>query len=210
MTRKSWLREKIGQSKAARKLSSKKIKEKPFFAASTSLLLKLKNCNSSCLLKSSFLRSLGKQLSYPSIFVLSFLLMLNIFSWNVRGLNDSHKHCLVKSVISKLHRSVVCLQESKVDFVSHFFFRSCCESNFDKYHFLPTIGAFGGLITCWDSNHFRYAEVIMRKHSLTLLLTYLTSGKTFFLTNVYGPLSWDGKGEFCSKLLSFKNSCSNN
>ncbi|OAY65254.1 hypothetical protein ACMD2_16588 [Ananas comosus] len=51
------------------------------------------------------------------------------------------------------------------------------------------------------------ALVLSRKYSLTLHLTQLASGKSFFITNVYGPPTWEGKEEFCSELLSLCSSC---
>lgn len=43
--------------------------------------------------------------------------------------------------------------------------------------------------------------MVNRDFSLTLNLKHSDTGKRFYLTNVYGPPSWDGKGDFCSKLL---------
>lgn len=40
-------------------------------------------------------------------------------------------------------------------------------------------------------------------------MTHITSGKTFYLTNAYGPPTWDGKDEFCSELLSLNGTCTN-
>ena len=34
--------------------------------------------------------------------------------WNVRGLNDSHKHLVVKSLLHEWKCDVVCLQETKI------------------------------------------------------------------------------------------------
>lgn len=134
--------------------------------------------------------------------------MFNILSWNVRGLNDLAKRRCIRSVVSTFNRSVVCLQESKVNFVSQSFLRSCCGSSIDRCQFLPAVGASGGLITCWNSKIFSCSEVLIRKHSLTLLLTYSASGKCFYLTNVYGPPTWNGKDEFCSELLNLVSICS--
>ncbi|OAY81165.1 putative ribonuclease H protein [Ananas comosus] len=74
----------------------------------------------------------------------------------------------------------------------------------------PSLGRTSGdLITCWNSNRFSCNEVSERTYSLTLLLTHLTSGKTFYLTNVYGPPNWDGKEAFWLELLSLKDVCTN-
>lgn len=144
-----------------------------------------------------------------SLRFVSCFMSISILSWNTRGLNDRRKRCLVRSAVSKLFSAVICLQESKVDSVSCSFLRSCCGSNFDKCHFLPAMGASGGLITCWNSKRFSCSEVIVRTYSLTLFLTHLPSGKNFYLTNVYGPPSWDGKEAFCSELFSLKAVCLN-
>nr|CAD1824879.1 unnamed protein product [Ananas comosus var. bracteatus] len=76
--------------------------------------------------------------------------MFNILCWNVRGLNDPCKRRCVRSIVSNLFCSVVCIQESKVDSVSRSFLRSCCGSSFDRCHVIPAYRASGGLITCWN------------------------------------------------------------
>ncbi|OAY63223.1 putative ribonuclease H protein, partial [Ananas comosus] len=53
-------------------------------------------------------------------------------------------------------------------------------------------------------------KVLSRNHSLTLNLKHLATGNCFYLTNVYGPPSWDGKEEFCIELLSLSEICANN
>ncbi|OAY70623.1 hypothetical protein ACMD2_27059, partial [Ananas comosus] len=51
------------------------------------------------------------------------------------------------------------------------------------------------------------SEVIVRIFSITLKLTHLSSRKIFYLTNVYGPPTWDGKEDFCSELRALKGIC---
>ncbi|OAY81359.1 hypothetical protein ACMD2_23820, partial [Ananas comosus] len=53
-------------------------------------------------------------------------------------------------------------------------------------------------------------SALLRNYSLTLHLTHRASGKPFFITNAYGPPTWDGKEEFCSELLSLSSSCPSN
>ncbi len=47
----------------------------------------------------------------------------------------------------------------------------------------------------------------MRNFSITVGLTELKSDTCFFVTNVYGPPSWEGKDDFCRELLDLKNVC---
>lgn len=131
-------------------------------------------------------------------------MMFRVVSWNVRGLNDSSKRFTVRDVISKVRNVVVCLQESKVRQVSGSFLHSLAGSFIDKRVFVEANGASGGLITCWSSRVFACHEVIVRRYSITALLTLLSNGTRFFVTNVYGPPTWDRKEEFYSELLQLK------
>ncbi len=133
--------------------------------------------------------------------------MVRVFNWNVRGLNDPNKRCLVKSVVPKYKGSVLCLQESKVEAISRSFLRSFTGSCFDKCQFVKSDGASGGIITCWSSTTFSCGEVIVRNFSLSVRLKHIPSGVEFFVTNVYGPPSWTGKEDFCRELLALKADC---
>lgn len=110
--------------------------------------------------------------------------MIKVCSWNVRGLNDPSKRLAVRNVISVIRKVVVCLQESKVNHVSGSFLRSFGGSFLDKYVFSESIGASGGLITCWSSHIFTCHEVIMRRFSITVLLAQVNDGTRFYVTNV--------------------------
>lgn len=76
--------------------------------------------------------------------------MIQLCSWNIRGLNDRNKRCLVKSVVSKFKKSVLCFQESKVEDVSRSFLSSFAGSYFDKCQFIKSNGASGGIVICWS------------------------------------------------------------
>ncbi len=133
--------------------------------------------------------------------------MVQVCSWNVRGLNDPGKRSLVKSVVSNFKQAIWCFQESKVDAVSRSFLRSFAGPSLDKFHFVKAEGASGGIITCWNSKSLSCSEVIVCTFSLTVRLNCLATGLAFYLTNVYGPPTWDGKEEFCAKLYNLKSVC---
>ncbi len=69
--------------------------------------------------------------------------MIQIFCWNVRGLNDPAKRGLIKSALSKFSRSIFCLQETKVEAVSRSFLRSFAGSLADKCQFTKAEGGRG-------------------------------------------------------------------
>lgn len=51
------------------------------------------------------------------------------------------------------------------------------------------------------------SEVFLKQYSITIRLTHVLSGTSFYVTNVYGPLTWEGKEEFCSELARLKDEC---
>ncbi|OAY77631.1 hypothetical protein ACMD2_13450 [Ananas comosus] len=123
-------------------------------------------------------------------------------SWNVQGLNDPRKRSAVRAVVSSL-----CNTESKVSFVSGSFLSSFGGPYLNKYVFIDAVGASGGIITGWSSRFFSCLEVIVRTYSITTLLHSNSCGAKFYLTNVYGPASWDGKEEFFAELSHLKELC---
>lgn len=118
--------------------------------------------------------------------------MFHVCSWNVRGLNGPSKHSVIRAVVSKLCNSVMCLQESKVRHVSGSFLQSFAGSFIDKCVWVESIGASGGLISCWSSRVFTCHEVIVRIFSITILVTHVASP------------TWEGKEEFFSELAQLK------
>ncbi len=133
--------------------------------------------------------------------------MIQICTWNVRGLNNQFKRGLVKSVLAKFSRFIICLQENKFETVSRSFLRSLAGSWADKCQIIKAEGAAGGLLSRWNSNLYDCTEVLVRKFSLTTRMVHRSSNTSFYLTNVYGPPSWGGKASFCSKLAELKDSC---
>ncbi len=114
---------------------------------------------------------------------------------------------MVKYVVFKFKSVVLCFQESKVETVSRSFLRSFTGAYFDKCHFVKSERASGGIITCWSSRVFACSEVIVRNFSITVCLKFLSSSTSFYVTNVYGPPTWEGKDDFCKELGDLKSVC---
>ncbi len=132
-------------------------------------------------------------------------MVVKVFSWNVRGLNNPTKRNAVRHVVFSLRGAVVCLQKTKVQSVSCWFLRSVCGSYLDKCQFVKANGTSGGLISCWSSKLYDCTDVIVRNFSITVHLAHRASGVSFFVTNVYGPASREGKDAFCSELALLKH-----
>ncbi len=139
--------------------------------------------------------------------VVFYVFMFQVLSWNVRGLNDLGKRGLVKSVIASYKGSVVCIQETKLHLILRSFLRSFAGPRFDKCHFIRSDGASDGIVTCSNSRDFICLEVVVRIFSLTLRLKHFSTGLTFYITNVYGPPTWEEKEDFCRELAALKGFC---
>jgi endonuclease/exonuclease/phosphatase family metal-dependent hydrolase len=73
-----------------------------------------------------------------------------IFSWNVRGLNEGDKRLKVRNLLRHWKADIICLQETKLDFVSNSLVRSLWGCHFVDWCYLASRGAAGGILIMWD------------------------------------------------------------
>ena len=90
----------------------------------------------------------------------------------------------------------MCLQETKKEKFDHSFLRKCCPRRFDRFEYVPSSGASGGLVIIWCSSQFTGQVLHSYKFELTIKLTSLVSNQTWNLTNVYGPCDGPERIEF--------------
>lgn len=70
------------------------------------------------------------------------------------------------------------------------------------------MGAAGGIITTWRRDIWSAGAPLIRRFSVTVLLTPLDSvGAPWWLTNVYGPTNRDVKPEFHQELRDLSIVC---
>lgn len=120
----------------------------------------------------------------------------NILCWNVRGLNSDNKCLALRNKIDEAACSIVYLQETKKEHFDHSFIRKCCPRRFDRFEFIPSRGASGGIIIIWCSNQFS-ANVIHRENFvLTLEFTPVHTNKKWKLSNIYGPCEGPERDQF--------------
>jgi hypothetical protein len=67
---------------------------------------------------------------------------------------------------------------------------------FNKFEFLPSIGASGGLIIIWNSSLLTGALAFQKELSISVTFTCNLSMNSWILTNVYGPSQAEGKAYF--------------
>jgi exonuclease III len=69
-----------------------------------------------------------------------------ILNWNLRGINSEKKWLALASKISESNCDIVCLQETKRELFDIQYLRNFCPKKFNKFEYMPSVGASGGLI----------------------------------------------------------------
>jgi exonuclease III len=119
----------------------------------------------------------------------------NVLDWNVRGINSDKKWNSIRDKIVESRCEIVCLQETKESFDLQFI-KKFCPSDFDSFHFLPSIGASGGILVVWKSSSFLGNPVFTNAYAISIEFTSKLSNDTWILTTVYAPCTHTGKREF--------------
>jgi exonuclease III len=92
----------------------------------------------------------------------------NVLCWNIHGLNDRDKWNSIRNKIEESCANIFCLQETKREDIDLQFIRNFAPKRFDNFDFSPSVGASGGILVCWASNHFSSSTV--EKHPFALSL----------------------------------------
>lgn len=109
---------------------------------------------------------------------------MKVMSWNVRGLNKSHKQLALKNYVLEHKIDVLLLQETKMK-----------KANFDNiakylwlgatYSYSDADGASGGLVVLWNPLRFNGSELFYYWCSVGVYFAY--PGDSWLLINVYAP-----------------------
>ena len=120
----------------------------------------------------------------------------NILNWNIRGINDSAKWLALRNKITEADCDIVCIQETKRENFDGRYLLSFCPIKLNKYDYIPSIGASGGIITIWNDNLFARETLHKNEYSISIRFTSKQTGEHWILTNIYGPCQDDRRQEF--------------
>jgi exonuclease III len=109
-----------------------------------------------------------------------------ILDWNVHGLNDPAKRDAFREFVAQIKVSVVCLQETKLEFIDEFVVRQCLGPSFDRFKFLPAEGTRGGILLAWDSVLISISHISMDTYAITGEVRTLAEDR-WWLSTIYGP-----------------------
>ena len=127
-------------------------------------------------------------------------MQLRIISWNVRGLNAADKRAVVKSVLVGARPHIVCLQETKIERMDLFLVREVWGGRFVEWEFLPSRGASGGILVCWDNQVVIREEMERGGFSVSCLFNCVADEFRWVFTRVYGPVLGFERGDFYEEL----------
>jgi exonuclease III len=125
-----------------------------------------------------------------------------ILSWNVHGMNDNRKWAAIRNTMEESACIAFCLQETKKCIIDSAFLKNICPSRFNKFEFLRSDGASGGILTIWNDNQFSRELVDSNSFAISVKLTSLQSGQQCFLSSVYGPCTPNGRAGFTNGLYN--------
>ncbi|KAJ1262285.1 hypothetical protein BS78_09G094600 [Paspalum vaginatum] len=108
----------------------------------------------------------------------------SILVWNARGLNQRDQRISVRDTILSSRSDVVCIQETKADFMSQTLFLSVFGTDYDKFAALPAVNTRGGIVIAWKSS---VCDVIAsRIDNLSVFVQFIgMEGRNWWFTRVY-------------------------
>lgn len=78
----------------------------------------------------------------------------NILCWNIRGINSEAKWDALRNKIDESASSIICLQETKKESFDSLFLRKFAPRHLDKFDYIPSVGASGGILVAWAGSIF--------------------------------------------------------
>jgi exonuclease III len=143
-------------------------------------------------------------ISCLSVLVSAMSDIVNILSWNVRGLNDVDRQATVNEIISASSCQLVCLQETKLDTVDQFMASVLGGYRLKSFAQRPAIGTRGGILLLWDEAIVQVSDVVITEFCLSAKILNKLTGVSFKLTTVDGPTAYARKDDLFAKLLAQK------
>jgi hypothetical protein len=112
---------------------------------------------------------------------------LCVASWNLRGLNNLARRSSICLFLSSFNLSLVCAQETKLQFVDSPVIWQTFGPAFDRFDYIPANGTRGGIILAWRSDVLQVRTKHKGEFSITAEVTSKKDAKTWMITSVYGP-----------------------
>jgi hypothetical protein len=120
----------------------------------------------------------------------------NILNWNIRGLNSDDKCNAVCSKIEESSCVIYCLQETKRQSFDSSSIKKLAPKRFNKFSYVPSQGASGGILVEWNGAHFTGQVIQMAQFAITVSFTAVANAERWNLTVVYGSCQGQERQQF--------------
>jgi exonuclease III len=125
-----------------------------------------------------------------------------VLDLNVRGLNSEGRQFSVRQKIDESQCSIICLQETKMEYFDHRIIRGFCPKRFDNFVYSPSVGASGGIIFLWSFAIFSGTLVELQRFSIVINFTSTHNSENWTLVSVYGPCKGVERDNFINWLYN--------
>ena len=112
---------------------------------------------------------------------------LKFISWNVRGLNEVDKRLQIRNLLRSWKADIVCLQETKLEWISRGTVRSIWSCSYVDWLYLGSDGAFGGILLMWDSRVVEKVEEAVGHFLVSCKFKNVGDQFEWAFIGIYGP-----------------------
>ena len=112
---------------------------------------------------------------------------LKIISWNVKGLNEKEKRLKVRNFLRTWRADIVCLQETKFEWVTRGLVRSLWSCPYIDWLYLGSEGASSGILLMWDRRVVEKIEEAVGHFSISCRFKNVSDQFEWAFTGIYGP-----------------------
>ena len=127
---------------------------------------------------------------------------MNIMSLNMRGLGDNSKRKRLAKIINSGNFDLVCLQETKREFIEDYVVENMWGNQLIDWIALPSSGLSGGLLMMWKKGLWVVKSNFSGHGFIGVCVEF--KSKLFFFVNVYAPCNTAGRRVLWETLYNLK------
>jgi len=113
---------------------------------------------------------------------------------------------MLRKVVDDFRPSVVCIQETKLSYISERDVISFLGQDFSQFVYLPAQQTRGGILIAWRDGSFSVECHFVHRYSISVLLSS-NNEAPWWLTGVYGPQRDADKISFLEELRDVRAGC---
>ena len=127
-----------------------------------------------------------------------------ILNWNIRGLNDPKKWSAIRNKIEESQCAILCIWETKRESIDSGYLHNFCPRRLNNFEFLPSVGAFSGLLIAWNEHILKGHLFHVNDYSISISFSSNHNGDNWILSNIYGPCQNEERFNFLECFRNFQ------